>query len=214
MLNPLREKKYVFKSLGVTVTALFLVFLVQATSIAGIFGMDEYQGGTLKVVFMIDEPSGDAPPRKYTMTVEPAGDGYDVTELVSSPGRVVEDVSTAFGASGGAGAAGSRYEEDDSPNIDLSPLTALDDRDVEVEPNQNYMLPEGARLVTQERSTVAGLDVVMGTYLHSNYPNQRVRMAFAGREERGLLLFPALFEREEGGEVKMRIELIEFTYEQ
>ena len=180
----------------------------------GIFGMDEYPGGSLKTVFLIDEPGSEAPPRRYTIVIKPNEEGYDVTETVSSPGRPLSEVTTAFGASGGAGAAGSRYEEDDSPNIDLSPLSTLDDKNVDIQPDQNYILPDGARLVTDGTESVAGIEVVMGTFIHVNYPNQRVRMAFADRKTRDLLLFPALFEREEDGEVKTKIELVEFSYQE
>jgi len=198
---------------GLSVAIIVGALLVQPAAFAGIFGMDDYPGGTLTAVFLIDEPNSDAPPRRYEMRIQPGENGYDVTEEVSSPGRPVDEVTTAFGASGGAGAAGSRYEEDDSPNIDLSPLSALDDKNVDIKPDQNYILPDGGRLVTQGTETVAGVEVVMGVFLHSNYPNQRVKMAFADRKTRDLLLFPAFFEREEKGEVKTRIELVEFNYQ-
>ena len=190
---------------GFSFAIIVAAFLVEPAAIAGIFGMDDYPGGTLTAVFRIAEPNSDAPPRRYEMVIKPDENGYDVTEKVSSPGRPVDKVTTAFGASGGAGAAGSRYEEGDSPNIDLSPLSALDDKNVDIKPDQNYILPDGGRLVTQGTETVAGVEVVMGVFLHSNYPNQRVKMAFADRKTRDLLLFPAFFEREEKGEVKTRI---------
>ncbi len=205
--------KKVFRTGSFTmIVVIMALFLLQSSASGGIFGMGEYPGGALKAVFRISEPNSEAPARNYTMKVEPDGEGYDIMENVTSPGRKREDVSTAFGASGGAGAAGSRYEEDDSPNIDLSPLSTLDDRNVKIEPDENYILPDGARLVTRGKKTIAGIEVVMGTFVHSNYPNQRVNMAFADRKTRDLLLFPALFEREEKGEVEMKIELVEFSY--
>ena len=211
MFNSLRKKSRWLPGVGLTV--ILIVLLAGSVAFAGIFGMSDYPGGTLKAVFRIDDPSSDAPPRRYEMKIEPSENGYDVTEEVSSPDRPSDEVTTAFGASGGAGAAGSQYEEDDAPNIDLSPLSALDDKDVDVKPNQNYLLPDGARLVTQGTQTIAGVEVVMGIFLHSNYPNQRVKMAFADRDTRDLLLFPAYLEREEKGEVKTKIELVEFNYE-
>ncbi len=208
------ERQSLPRIVAVGLMALVAVLVLETGVVAGIFGMGEYPGGTLRAVFVISEPDSDAPARRYEMNVTPEGDSYTVTEKVTSPGRARKDVSTAFGASGGAGAAGSQFEEGDTPNIDLSPLATLDDRDVEIEPNENYILPSGARLVTDGEKTVAGIEVVMGTFVHSNYPNQRVNMAFAGRDTRDLLLFPALFEREEGGTVKTRIELVEFSYEE
>ncbi|MBS3788215.1 hypothetical protein KGY79_08495 [Candidatus Bipolaricaulota bacterium] len=192
---------------------ILAVALLQVSVFGGIFGMGEYPGGTLKAVFRISEPNSDAPAREYTIKVEPTGDSYDVTEKVSSPGRDREDVSTAFGASGGASAGGSRYDEGGSPSMDLSPLSTIDDRNIELKPNDRILLPDGGRLVTQEKDNIAGVDVVMGTFTHSNYPNQRARMAFADRETRDLLLFPSFFELLEDGGVETRIELIEFNYQ-
>lgn len=197
----------------VSLTVLLAVALLQVNASAGIFGMGEYPGGTLKAVFRISEPNSNAPAREYTMEVEPVGDLYDVSEKVSSPGRELEDVSTAFGASGGASAGGSRYDEDDSPSIDLSPLSTIDDRNIEIKPDDRILLPDGGRLVTQEEDNIAGVDVVIGIFTHSNYPKQRAKLAFADRETRDLLLFPALFELIEDGEVDTRIELVEFSYQ-
>jgi len=208
-----QERRSISGYVTVGLIVLLTLVVVDTGGVAGIFGMGEYPGGTLSAVFVISEPDSNAPERRYEMNVTSKDDTYTVTEKVTSPGRVREDVSTAFGASGGAGAAGSQFEEGDTPNIDLSPLATLDDRNVDIKPNENYILPSGARLVTDGERTIAGVEVVMGTFVHSNYPNQRVNMAFAGRETRDLLLFPALFEREEGGTVKTRIELVEFSYE-
>lgn len=97
--------------------------------------------------------------------------------------------------------------------MDLSPLSTIDDRNLEIKPNDRIILPDGGRLVTEEEDVIAGVDVVMGTFIHSNYPNQRARLAFAGRETRDLLLFPAFFELLENGEVDTRIELVEFSYQ-
>lgn len=199
--------------LVVVLVVIIGVALLQVSSFAGIFGMGEYPGGTLKAVFRISEPNSNTPGRKYTIKVEPSGDSYDITETVLSPGRVREDVSTAFGASGGASAGGSQYDEGGSPSMDLSPLSTIDDRNIEIKPDDRILLPDGGRLVTENVVTIAGLDVVMGTFTHSNYPDQRVRLAFAERETRDLLLFPAFFELIEDGEVDSRIELVEFSYQ-
>ncbi len=199
--------------LVVVLVVIIGVALLQVSSFAGIFGMGEYPGGTLKAVFRISEPNSNTPGRKYTIKVEPSGDSYDITETVLSPGRVREDVSTAFGASGGASAGGSQYDEGGSPSMDLSPLSTIDDRNIEIKPDDRILLPDGGRLVTENVVTIAGLDVVMGTFTHSNYPDQRVRLAFAERETRDLLLFPAFFELIEDGEVDSKIELVEFSYQ-
>ncbi len=197
----------------VGLSVFLIITLLQVNGSAGIFGMGEYPGGALKAVFRISEPNSDAPERKYTIKVEPAGDGYDVTEKVSSPGRDRDAVSTAFGASGGASAGGSQYDEGGSPGMDLSPLSTIDDKNLEIKPNNRIILPDGGRLVTDDEETIAGVDVVMGIFTHSNYPNQRARLAFADRETRDLLLFPPLFELLKEGEVETRIELVEFSYQ-
>ncbi len=201
---------------GVLLVALVLitaVTLIQVSASAGIFGMGEYPGGKLKAVFLISEPNSEAPEREYTIEIEPQGDSYEVTEKVISPNRDKGDVSTAFGASGGASAGGSQYSEDGSVSMDLSPLSTIDDRNIEIKPNDRILLPDGGRLVTEDVDTIAGLEVVMGTFTHSNYPDQRARFGFADREARDLLLFPAFFELIEDGEVDSRIELVEYSYQ-
>lgn len=197
----------------VAFTFIMAVTLIQVNASAGIFGMGEYPGGKLKAVFLISEPNSEAPEREYTIDVEPQGDSFEVIEKVSSPGREREDVSTAFGASGGASAGGSQYSDDDSASMDLSPLSTIDDRNIEVKPNDRILLPDGGRLVTEEEDVIAGLDVVMGTFTHSNYPDQRARIGFTDRETRDLLLFPAFFELIDDGDVDTRIELVEFSYQ-
>ena len=205
-----KESKRVFKIIG---PVFLFLFVFHSVAMGGIFGMGEYPGGELRAVFKIEEPNSDAPARRYVMTIEQKDEGYNVTEKVFSPGRALEDVSTAFGASGGAGAAGSRYEEDDTPNIDISPLANLDDINVELEPGKKYFFTGGAKLVTEERKTISGVEVITGTYVHPEYRNQKVNIALADRETRDLLLFPTLFERVEKEEVTMRIELVEFSYQ-
>lgn len=207
------EQRRLPAAILVGLSVLLVITLLRVNTTAGIFGMGEYPGGTLRAVFRISEPDSDAPPREYTIKVEPSGDSYDVTEKVSSPGRVREEVSTAFGASGGASAGGSRYDEGGSPSIDLSPLSTIDDRNIEIKPDDRILLPDGGRLVTQEKENIVGVNVVMGTFIHSNYPKQRARLAFADKKTRDLLLFPAFFELIEDGEVETRIELVEFSYQ-
>lgn len=195
---------------------LVLVFLLSTsgTVSAGIFGIENYPGGKLIQVFSFQEPDSEAPPRQYRVEITPSGEGFDVTEKVESPGRDREDVSTAFGPSGAAGGANARYEEDDGANIDLSPISVIDDRNLAIKPNQNYLLPDGARLRTGEEKQIAGIDVVIGTFIHPNFSNQRARIGFASKELRDILVFPPFLEIEEEGEVTIRVELTTFEYTQ
>ncbi len=213
MLSSLKLKQGEIKSKAILVLLCLVIFSLAQAGMAGIFGMEDYPGGRLKAVFEIEEPEEDSPVSSYTMIVEPDCNKYHVTEKITSPGRNSENVNSVFGASGGAGAAGSQYDEKDSPNIDTSPLSALDDRNVEVKPNQQIFLPDGGRLVTQETDEIAGISVVMGTFVNSNYPNQLVKLAFASNEIQDLLLFPPLLERINHGKTEIRIQLVEFSHE-
>ncbi len=199
----------------ITLMALVVAVAIPQVSSADIFGMaEDYPGGQLKAVFSMEDPESDAPTRTYTVTVKPDGEGYDVTETVKSPERAADDVSTGFGPSGGAGAGGGSYEEDSGANLDLSPLTVLDDRNVKVKPDTSYLLTDGARLVTKGEKTIAGIEVVIGIFTHPNYTDQRATLAFTRDDTDDLLLWPPLYEIEEGGEVQKRIELVEFDYQE
>ena len=59
---------------------------------------------------------------------------------------------------------------------------------------------------------IAGIDVVMGIFIHPNYPEQRVEIALGNPEMSKLLLFPPLMIMEINGEVDSRIELVEFSH--
>ncbi len=177
-----------------------------------LFGLgDEYRGGTLKTVYELTRSDSNLP-HIFSVEIVPNGNLYDVITTIVGQEQEGDNISTGFGGSGAAGAVGARYEEDEVADIDLSPLQALDERNVAVEPNQNYYLPDGARLVTQERTQIAGIDAVMGIFVHPNYPEQRVQIALADPEMSKLLLFPPLMIMEINGEVDNRIELVEFSH--
>ena len=208
MLNVCRSRIVVC-----VVCGLMTSFLVASTA-AGqlLFGLGEdYPGGTLKVSYEMLRSDSDMI-HKIVVEVVPNGNLFDVLTTLIGPGQEADSISTGFGGSGAAGAVGARYEEDEVADIDLSPLQTLDERNVAVEPNQNYYLPDGARLVTQDRTQIAGIDVVMGVFVHPNYPEQRVQIALADPETSKLLLFPPLMITEINGEVDNRIELVEFSH--
>lgn len=175
-----------------------------------IFGMGEYPGGTLKVVYKFER--AEFGPSIYTMEVKPNGDRFDITETVESKGRKADEIGSGFGPSGAAGAARARFEPRREEIIDLSPLSVLDEKKVELKPNERYLLPDGAVLQTQNEDKIAGIKVIRAIYTHPNYPGQRVLFAFADLETSKLLLFPPFLERQKDGKMVNRVTLIEFSY--
>jgi hypothetical protein len=183
-----------------------------APQLTDLFGLGEYPGGTLKVVFKLERRGENGAVHYHTVEIVPNQDLYDVTETIGSPGQSAEELSTGGGRSGAAGAVGAKYDEEKAATIDLSPLMTLEERNVEIEPNQNYYLPDGARLVTAGWEQIAGIDVIMATFLHPSFPNQRVELALAAPGTSALLAFPPLLIKEVNGEVQYRVELIEFVH--
>jgi hypothetical protein len=88
----------------------------------------------------------------------------------------------------------------------------LDEKKVELKPNERYLLPDGAVLQTQNQDQIAGVTVIRGIYTHPNYPGQRVLLALANLETSKLLLFPPFLERQKDGKMVTRVTLIEFSY--
>jgi hypothetical protein len=176
------------------------------------FGMGEYPGGTLRVVYKIEHGGADYPPTIYTMTVKPDGDRFDITEVTESQDRPADAVGPGFGPAGAAAAVRARFEEAGG-HIDMSPLSVIDEREIELEPNQSYLLPDGAILKTGDRTKIAGIEVIMAIYTHPNYPTQRVQMALVvDKELAKLLVFPPLLVTELEGEMVSRTELVEFSH--
>lgn len=174
-------------------------------------GVTNYPGGTTRVVYEILQ-AGQTKPHLYTLEVAQNGDRYDVTESTTLFDVALGAVAIGFGPSGAAAAMAARFERFRGGNIDLSPLQVLEERGIVVEPNQSYYLPDGARLVTGDPSVIAGIDVVIGVYIHPGFPGQRVEMAFTKPEISGLLPFPPLSITEASGEIRSRIVLIEFSH--
>ena len=206
------------RSTAVALLAMGLVAVVGISAMAQfggmMFGFGSYPGGTLHTVFEMQRGGENAPLRMYTIDIVPDGDGYHMTETIDAPLLMRGDIGSGLGHSGAAGTAGARYDvEGQRQNIDLTPLSALEERNVVIEPNQNYYLPDGARLVTGDVETIAGIEVVMGTFVHPSYPGQRVIMSFADPEIEALLLFPVYMLREVDGEQDYLVQLVEFSQE-
>jgi hypothetical protein len=176
------------------------------------FGMGDYPGGTLHAVWTIEGDEDEAPV-DYMVDVIPNGDLFEMIETITSPSLEIDEVGSGFGPSRAAGTAGVQYSDDEDENIDTSPLTALDDRNIEVQPNENYYLPDGARLVAGNIVEYAGIEAVLCTYYHPSYSNQIVIIALASQATSDLLLFPIYMRTEKDGVVTRVIELIEFVYE-
>ncbi len=181
-----------------------------ALALAQLFGMGEYPGGHLRTVYRITTEVSPNP-AYFTLEITPQPDGnykiVSMTEAVEPREQIELGLFSLFFLG---------YSlRPESGKLDLSPLHALDER--EVEPGKTYVLEGGARLFTQERTEIAGVEVVMGTYVHPDYPDQRALIAFPDLETRKLLPFPPLLqvERKEGGQFQPVdvVELVEFVYE-
>lgn len=178
------------------------------------FGMGDYPGGTLKVVYELDDGDPDTSPTLFIMEVTPDqdGKGYDIKEGIETQDRPTDEVNLGFGAGGAAGSAGARFEEEGAENIDMSPLSILDDREVKLNPEDQYLLPDGAMIKTGKRDKIAGIEVIRAVYTHPNYSAQKVEVALADIETSKLLPFPPLMITYYKGEVDSRVELVEFNH--
>ncbi|MCR4404040.1 MAG: hypothetical protein NUW06_01870 [Candidatus Acetothermia bacterium] len=178
--------------------------------LAQLFGMGEYPGGHLKTVYQI--LSEESPnPARFSLEIEPLADGnYKITsttEAIEPQDQVELGLFSLFFLGFSL--------RPESEQLDLTPLLALGER--EIEPNKSYVLEGGARLVTQERTEIAGVEVVMGIYTHPSYADQRALIALPNVATRKILPFPPLLqvEKQEGGQYKTtaKVELTEFLHE-
>jgi hypothetical protein len=190
-------------SIGVAI-AIFVLF-GGSLVLAQIFGLGPYQGGTLKTVYRFTS-EGDRNPGTMTFEILPEGERFRVRMLYDSLEKQedIEKLSKLFVGFG-------HREKND---IDLLPLLALDER--EIEPNKDLVLPGGARLQTQEKTKIAGVDAVMGIYTHKDFPDQRVIIAISDVATRKLLFYPPLLqlEKQKSGQFQIqdKIELLEFSH--
>ncbi|MHC1595046.1 MAG: hypothetical protein ACXQT2_07030 [Methanotrichaceae archaeon] len=203
--------------IGVAILTLLSLCLIGSTAFSEgapqvnyLFSLGPYPGGTLKAVFQLQR--SDEVTHYMTVEIVPNGDKYDVTETWSSPGQSADDLSSGPGMGGAARAVGASYETEQNANIDLSPINALADRNVELAPNQTYYLPDGARLTTQDWDEIAGIRVLRAIFLHPNFPNQRVQLGLTDPDTSALLSFPILMIKEVDGKVDQEIKLIELDY--
>ncbi len=157
----------------------------------GLFGGGSYSGGYLKYTYLVSREGAN---RSSTTTTEitPQADGTYTVVSTSSEVLPLDMVRIGF-----FGIAlprlGIHVAENTSGTIDLSPLSNISSS--AMEPNKNYILPDGGRFQAGAVGTIAGVDVVYGTYTHAEYTNVEIQLAFAvDLSVRALLPFPAMME--------------------
>jgi len=190
---------------------LGIVFIGIGTLVlAQFFGIKEFPGGHLKVVYSTKNELSEHP-GSFTVEIMPLGnDNYSIKTIFEDVQKKENIELGLFGLF----FLGLHYSPE-TEAIDLSPLVALEGR--EIEPNKSYVLQGGARLQTQDRSKIAGLDVIMALYTHPDYPDQRVNIAIADLAVRNLLPFPPLLQlekkKDDTFQMTAEIKLVEFTYQ-
>ena len=197
----------------------------QAPADVSLFGGNTYEGGHLLYSYQVGREGQD----EFSITtteIIPQDDGTYRIENSSTDVVSLTGVNIAFFGISLRG-LGFRIPTTEGGTVDLSPLEALEDE--VLEPDREYVLPDGGFLVAGESGTIAGLDVVYATYTHADFTNVQIQLAMpTDLTIRNLLpLFPYLelvYESdqlpEEGAEQdyqQMRsfskIELIDFIYE-
>jgi len=193
-----------------------------------LFGGAAFEGGYLKFTYGVSR-EGVAGSSTTTTEIQPLPSGLYQINCSSTDVVPLDRVTISFFGIALRG-LGFRVPTSTGGTVDLSPLSAIEDE--VLEPNRDYVLPDGGYLVAEEAGVIAGIDVVYATYTHADYGNVEIHLAFPiDLTIRNLLpLFPYLeleYEAEEeaadgpadGDEVQptfrsySRIELTEFVYE-
>lgn len=153
-----------------------------------LFGGGEYPGGYLKYSYRVAR-QGAVTESTTTTEITPLEDG--TYRVVSTSNELVPLALVNVGFFGiPLPRLGIRVSENASGTIDMAPLSYISSS--EIEPGREYLLPDGARFQAGELGTIAGVDVVYGTYTHADYTNVEIDFAFAvDLEIRSLLPFPA-----------------------
>jgi hypothetical protein len=190
-----------------------------------LFGGSAYTGGHLKYSYQVGR-EGVAGYSITTTEIIPLGDGMYRIENSSTDVVGLGGVSIAFFGISLRG-LGFRIPTSTGGTVDLSPLSAMETENLE--PNRDYVLPDGGFLSVGDAGTIAGIDVVYATYTHADFTNVQINLAMpSDLTIRNLLpLFPFLELQytsdtlpQQGAEEDARrmrsfsrIELIEFIYE-
>lgn len=190
-----------------------------ARSVVSLFGGGEFPGGYLKYAYAVTR-QGASGSSITTTEITPLADG--TYSVVSTSTEAVPLTLVNIGFYGiPLPRLGVHVAQNTSGTIDLSPLSNL--APTAIEPGRNYLLPDGGRFQAGEHGTIAGLEVIHGTYTHADYTNVEIDLAFAvDLDLRALLPFPARMEfrystgeAPEGGrsfQMFSLVELSEFTY--
>ena len=138
-----------------------------------------------------------------------------MTETIDAPTLSLHEIDTGLGGGKGVAAvAGGRYEYKETPQIDMSPLGALQEHQVMVEANRTYYLPDGASYITGDVEVIAGIEVIKGTFTHPDYPTQQAVIGTAlDVVISKLLQFPVYIRIEMDGVTQSLMRLIEFSYQ-
>lgn len=155
-----------------TVGVLLALVLMGTIGLAQFFGIRQYPGGYLKLVYRMEVVQA-SQPATSTIEITPTSGGlFKVTSLSESLAKQEEVQLGLFGIGFFRLGFGFRSE---GTAIDLTPLNAL--ADATVEPKKTYLLPDGAKFEGGEQVKIAGIDAIRGIYTHPDFANQRVQLA-------------------------------------
>lgn len=185
---------------------------------AGLYGGGTFTGGYLKYTYEITR-QGSSAVSTTTTEISPRSDG--TYTIASSSTETVPLDMVHIGFFGiPLPRLGIRVSENTSGTLDLSPLSNITAS--AIEPGKNYILPDGGRFQAGELGTIAGIEVIYGTYEHADYTNVVILLAFAtDLTARSLMPFPALMEfrysttsttDNQPLETFSRVKLAEFVY--
>ena len=174
----------------VPIVLLLLVLAGGGWALGQIFGIGTFTGGTLSIKYQLTKSENDPSPGTLTMNIAPAQGGkFQVTETFEMV--TTADQMQVLVFSHGFAHIPKGY-------LDMTPIQALDMRPVEA--GKEILLPDGAKLVTQEEVTIAGITAVKGIYTHPKYEDQRAIIAISDLETRKIMPYPPFLriERNEG----------------
>ena len=183
-------------------------FIAAGTWAQGLLPELPYPGGYTFLRYEVREPG--EPALGWILEVVPKEEGaYEVRMTI------VSEVSDTEGFSLLGSFMGAGMWEGEADVLPLTPIFSLWDKEVEV--GKNYLLRERARFITEREDEILGIPVVVGTYIHPAFPQQRAVVYLPRLSHRALLFFPPYIRVEEkaDGEYQLmqEIELVEFVHE-